>query len=534
MPRFVCLLLAAAASLPAQQKPLDTVPRIKLEAFQNSKVMEQLSFLSDLYGPRLTGSPEFTQAADWAVGRLKEYGLTNVHTEKWGPFGRSWSLESFSLEMLSPRYSRLTAIPLAWSASTNGPQSGEIFYAPFESSASFDIDKLSDAFHKYQAKWKGKLRGKIVLVSASSALKPPTRPNFRRYTDADLADIAKAPEPFKLTAQTLADLKMPADPEEIGKMMNHLPSPITFELYDKYEAFNDEQGRFFSAEGVAAVIRADERAHNGLVFAEAAGSHVSKDPMAPPTFIVTEEQYSRMTRLLESKHTPVLRWSLAAKSSDTDVDGMNIIGEIRGETKPDEVVMIGAHFDSWHSGTGATDNGAGSAVMIEVMRVLKAAHVKLDRTVRIGLWGGEEQGLYGSRAYVKSHFGPERDKFDVYLNLDNGSGKIRGVWLQENDAARPLFEAAFQPFHDMGVSTTTLRNTTGTDHLSFDSVGLPGFQFIQDPLDYGSVTHHSAADTYSHAVPEDLMQAAAVIASLVTDFANQEQQFPRKPQPLQP
>jgi Zn-dependent M28 family amino/carboxypeptidase len=533
MRRFACLLLVAAC-LPAQEKPFDTVGRIKVEAFQNSKVMEELSFLSDLYGPRLTGSPEFVQAVDWAVSRLKEYGLTNVHTEKWGPFGRAWSLEGYSLEMISPRYSHLTAVPLAWSASTNGVLTGEAFYAPIESTNSIDIEKDREAFHKYEAKWKGKLRGKIVLVSEPPVIEPPTRPSFRRLTDADLAEISQAPDPFRLPAQSLDDIKMPSDPGELGKLVSHLPSSIFFQLFDKYKAFGDERGRFFTDEGAAAVIRADERAHNGLVFAEAAGSHLSKDPLAPPTFVVTEEQYSRMTRLIESKHIPVLRLNVAAKSSNTDVDGMNIIGEIRGETKPDEVVMIGAHFDSWHAATGATDNGAGSAVMIEVMRILKAAHIKLDRTVRIGLWSGEEQGLYGSRAYVKSHFGPELDKFDVYLNLDNGSGKIRGVYLQGNDAARPLFEAALQPFHDMGATAVTLRNTGGTDHLSFDSVGLPGFQFIQDPLDYGTITHHSAADAYSHAVPEDLMQAAAVIASVVSDFANQPQQFPRKPQAMQP
>ena len=533
MHRALCLLIAGSLTcpwLPAQENPLDTVGRIKIEAFRNSKVMEQLSFLTDLYGPRLTGSPEFAQAADWAVSRLKEYGLSNAHTEKWGPFGRSWSVESYNIEMISPRYSHLTAAPLAWSASSHGIETGEAFYAPFESEGSFfDIARNREAFQKYEAKWKGKLRGKVVLVSEPHPLKPSTRVNFRRYTEADLAEFAQAPEPFKLPAQSLDDIKMPADPEEAGKIVSHLPVSMVYQLYDRYEAFNDEQGRFFADEGAAAVIRADDRAHNGLVFAEAAGPHVSKDPLAPPTFVLPEEQYSRLTRLIESKHVPVLRLNLSAKSSDTDVDGMNIIGEIRGETKPDEVVMIGAHFDSWHSGTGATDNGAGSAVMIEVMRILKAAHIRLNRTVRIGLWSGEEQGLYGSRAYTKAHFGPEKDKFDVYLNLDNGSGKIRGVWLQGNDAARPLFEAAFQPFRDMGVTTLTLRDTSGTDHMSFDDVGLPGFQFIQDPLDYGSITHHSAADTYSHAVPEDLMQAAAVIASLVSDFANQEKAFPRKP-----
>ena len=262
--------------------------------------------------------------------------------------------------------------------------------------------------------------------------------------------------------------------------------------------------------------------------------------MAPASYIVTAEQYDRMVRLLEKNEVVTLRYGLQAKASDDDKNAMNIVGEIPGRKKPDEVVMIGAHFDSWHTGTGATDNGAGSAVMIEVMRILKQLNLPLDRTVRIGLWSGEEQGLYGSAAYVKQHFGdpktmelkPEHAKLDAYLNLDNGSGKIRGVYLQGNDAARPLFESWLRPFADMGVSTLTLKNTGGTDHLCFDAVGLPGFQFIQDSLDYGTVTHHSNMDTYDHAMPEDLMQASAVIATLVYDIANRDEAFPRKPLPM--
>jgi Zn-dependent M28 family amino/carboxypeptidase len=231
--------------------------------------------------------------------------------------------------------------------------------------------------------------------------------------------------------------------------------------------------------------------------------------------------------------------NLAAKVSDTDVDGMNIIGEIPGQSKPDEVVMIGAHFDSWHSGTGASDNGAGSAVMLEVMRVLQTLHLKLNRTVRIALWSGEEQGEYGSKAYVMAHFAdpktmqvkPEHSKLDLYLNLDNGSGKIRGIYLEGNDEARPLFTHYLAPFHDLGVTTTTLKSTGSTDHVSFDAVGLPGFQFIQDPLDYENLVHHSDVDTYSHAVEADLMQASAVIATLVYDFANRDEMVPRKELP---
>lgn len=511
-----------------------------MEAFENSKVMDQLFYLADVYGPRLTGSPEFQQAADWAVSRLKEYGVSNVHTERWGPFGRSWSLESYTLEMISPRYSHLIAAPLAWSEATHGTETGELLLAPKEEPENiFDIKAQREALERYESEWRGKLRGKIVLLSEAKDVKPSTRPLFRRYTDAELADISKAPEPSVRMNVPIDELKVPKQPDEMEKFLEKLPNSVMIDLYERYMGVAMETARFLHDEGVMGVIRDDYRAHNGLLFAEEAGSWRSKDPLAPPTFVVTEEQYSRLTRIAEKKQTIRVRMNLAAKYSNSDVDGLNIIGEIPGQTKPDEIVMIGAHFDSWHTGTGATDNGAGSAVMIEVMRILTALNLKMNRTVRIGLWSGEEEGLFGSKAYVAEHFAdskmmrvkPEHAKFDVYLNLDNGSGKIRGVYLEGNDAARPAFEQLLQPFHDMGVTTTSLRNTGGTDHISFDDVGLPGFQFIQDPLDYGTVTHHSDMDTYAHAIPEDLMQASAVIASLVYEFANRDQMVARKPLP---
>ena len=524
-----------------QEQTLEVIGQIKQEAFANSQVMDTLENLTDLYGPRLTASPEFEQAANWAMSRLRQYGISNVHTEAWGPFGRSWSLQSYTLEMITPRYSHLVAAPLAWSSPTNGTETAEVVFAPLHRPENpYDIARGREALQRYEQEWRGKLKGKIVLVTENSTPPPSTRPLFVRYSEAELAEIARAPEPAIQRHVRLEDLKFPAEEEERRRYMASLPPSVRDALFDRYSELNNETARFFHDEGVVGIIRADRRSHNGLVFAEAAGSHQSKDPLAPPTFVVTEEQYARMVRLLERKQSLTVRMNLEAKVGDHDVDGLNIIGEIPGQTKPDEVVMIGAHFDSWHSGTGATDNAAGSAVMIEVMRILKALNLKLDRTVRIGLWSGEEQGLYGSKAYVKAHFGdpktmqlkhPEYDKFDAYLNLDNGSGKIRGVYLQGNDAARPLFQRWLEPFRDMGVSTFTLRNTGGTDHLSFDAVGLPGFQFIQDPLDYATVTHHSDMDTYSHAIPEDLMQASAIIATLVYDIANLPEQFPRKPLP---
>lgn len=534
---FFTIVLSGSAGLWAQNgNDLNVIHRIKMEAFDHSKVMDTLANLSDLYGPRLTASPEWEQAAQWAISELKGYGVANVHEEKWGPFGRSWSIESYTLDMLTPRYSHLVAAPLAWCSPTQGMQTGDVFYAPFRLEHWFDLKKNREELAHYEDQWRGKLKGKIVLLTHSQLPGPSTRPLFVRYTAEQLAEIAKAPAPTIRRNVAVDQLQIPEEPAEARKYLATLPNSVIDELYDQYDDLLADLGAFLKREGVVGVIKADRRSHNGIINAEAAGSFTTKKPMAPPTFIVTEEQYSRIERLVENKHPVSVGMALKAKYSDGDVDGANIIGEIPGQKKPDEVVMVGAHFDSWHSATGATDNGAGSAVMMEVMRILKSLNVPMDRTVRIGLWSGEEQGLFGSRAYVKAHFAdvktgqvkPEQAKFDTYLNLDNGSGKIRGVYLEGNDAMRPLFEAWFAPFRDMDVTTVSLEHTGGTDHLSFDDAGLPAFQFIQDPLDYETLTHHSDLDTYSHAVPEDLMQASAVIAALVYDIANRDEMSPRK------
>ncbi len=534
---FAIVLASGLSSVWGQDhKDLEALHEIKVEAFDHSKVMDHLANLSDLYGPRLTASPEWEQAAQWAMGAMKGFGLANVHEEKWGPFGRSWSIESYTIDMTAPRYSHLVAVPLAWSSSTHGVESGEVVFAPFARGSWFEFKKNREALDKYKTEWHGKLKGKIVLITDAKQPPPSTRPLFSRYTAEQLADIAKAPEPGIRRNITVDQVEIPSDPEEARNYMRTLPNQVEDALFDRYDELLGDWGAYLKSEGVVAAISTDRRAHNGLLFAEAAGSFKADKPMAPPTFVVTEEQYSRMQRLLERKQPVTVKLDLKAKYSDTDVDAANIVAEIPGQKHSDEVVMIGAHFDSWHSGTGATDNGAGSVVMMEVMRILKTLNLPLDRTVRIGLWSGEEQGLFGSRAYVKQHFAdvktgevkPEQAKLDAYLNLDNGSGKIRGIYLEGNDAVRPLFESWLAPFRDMGVTTVTLRHTGGTDHLSFDDAGLPAFQFIQDPLDYSTVTHHSDMDTYSHAVPEDLMQASAVIATLVYDIANRDEMLPRK------
>jgi hypothetical protein len=530
----------ALPALSQEHVDLGIVDRVKAEAFERSKVMETLRNLTDVHGPRLTGSPGFEDAARWAIGELKGYGLENVHLEKWGPFGRAWSLEQASLELIEPRYSLLTAVPLAWSASSNGPVTGELVLAPLRVSFRDGPKKSAEALQAYRAKWTGKLRGKILLLSNPKVPAPQTDPQFKRYTAAELADMANALAPAaKKVAKRLDELEWPEDPAEMGKFFGSLPNALMEQLYDLYDQTVADRGEFFAKEGVAGVLLEDERAHEGMLFSEAAGGFKAAGTPAPPTFVVTAEQYNRIARLVDKKNSARVRLSLKATTSDRDMDGLNIIGEIPGGDRKDEVVMVGAHFDSWHSGTGATDNGAGSAVMIEVVRILKALNLKLDRTVRIGLWGGEEQGLFGSRAYVKEHFADPKTmqvtaefaKLSGYFNLDNGSGKIRGVYLQGHEAMRPIFESWLAPFRDMGVTTLSIRNTGGTDHLSFAAVGLPGFQFIQDPLDYGTITHHSDMDTWDHAVPEDLMQASAVIATLVYQTATRKEMLPRRELP---
>ncbi len=531
---FILLLTPLWAEHPVD---LAVVARIKAEAFDHSKVMDHLSYLTDVYGPRLTASPEFNQAAEWVAGRLREYGVSNVHLEPWGPFGRSWSAQQWSVEMLEPRYAPLNATPLAWTRGTESPITGALIETPMKQT--FDLKKAREEFEAYRKEWAGKLRGKFVMLADPKVPSEQTKPQFKRYTDAELTEIGAAPEHVAKNYQKLSDLKWPEDPEELDKFFASLPESTFDELFFGHIELQTRKNRFFLDEGVLGVLIRDDRAHEGMTFAEQAGSHKSADPLAPPTFVITAEQYNRIARTMKKKIPVQVRISLKVQVSTSDVNAANIIGEIPGGKKKDEVIMIGAHFDSWHGGTGATDNGAGSAVMIEVMRILKTLNLSMDRTVRIALWSGEEQGLFGSEAYVKQHFGDpktmklgaEHAKLSGYFNLDNGSGKIRGVYLQENDAMRPLFEGWFGPFRDEGVTTVTIKNTGGTDHLSFDDVGLPGFQFIQDPLDYGTITHHSSMDTYDHAVSSDLMQASAVIATIVYQAANHPDMLPRKELP---
>jgi len=523
------VLFGIAIAIPllviAEERPdLLMINRIKAEAFENSKVMDHAFYLTDVYGPRVANSPGYRAAADWAVKKLSEYGLTNTQLEKWD-FGRGWSFSKFYVAMTEPSYAPLIGFPLAWSASTDGVLSGEPILATLRTDA--DLDK-----------WKGKLKGKIVMTDAARDLTMQLAPNGRRYTEADLEKEASAPEPGLPLFRT-------GDPAAVPPGSQPGVPPITTGAPNtppvnpgELRRFRAKLQKYLISEGVGAAIQIG-RGDGGTVFGQSAGSREMKDQLSVPSIVLDAEHYNRIARLLAKKIPVKLELEIKSTSQESDLSSANVIGEIPGGRKKDEVVMIGAHLDSWQGGTGATDNAAGCAVAMEVVRILKALNVKMDRTVRIALWGGEEAGLLGSKAYVKAHFAdptvmkvlPEHAKLDAYYNLDNGTGRIRGIYLQGLDMERPIFEAWMAPFRDLGATTITIRNTSGTDHLSFAAVGLPGFQFIQDQMEYSTRTHHSNMDVYDRLQKGDLMQAAAIMASFVYHTAMRDEMLPRKPLP---
>ena len=515
------LLFAVALVLPlaAQHEAvdLDVVYKIKEEGFQRSQVMDVMSYLTDVYGPRLTNSPNYRKAADWTIAKMKEWGLTNPRTEKWvDEFGRGWSNDRFYAMAVSPQAFPIIAYPLAWTPGTNGPVTGEAVLAVISTEA--DIEKF-----------RGTLKGKFVLTQDPPEVLAFFDAPGRRFTDRELEDMAKQPEPAPQPGRQQAGPFGPGGPGGPGQ-----PN------FAAMQAFNRKRMDFFLQEGVAGLLQPGRgRGDHGSVLVGGAGSRNPKDPAVPPQVAVATEHYGRIARMLKKNAAVTLEMDIKNTFYDQDLTMFNILAEIPGSDKADEVVMLGGHFDSWHGGTGAVDNAAGTAAMMEAMRILKTTGLKLRRTVRIGLWGGEEQGLIGSRQYVKQHFAdretmkllPEHAKLAGYFNIDNGTGALRGVYLQGNEAVGPIFQAWMEPFRNLGMTTLTLRNTGGTDHLSFDAVGLPGFQFIQDPVEYSTLSHHSNLDVYERIQPADMMKNAVIVASFVYHTANRDQLLPRKPLP---
>lgn len=360
-----------------------------------------------------------------------------------------------------------------------------------------------------------------------------------RFDDEALVEIFMSDSPGPLDPITWPVWKRPRDAELRSRLWDATPVAIKTEFWERENAINNRLYSFLAEEGVAAILRVDGGGDGGAIFNDYYGSWYPGTTVAPPTVLLMPEQYNRLVRLVQRDVPVELEVRVAATIHDENADLLNVVATIPGSRKRNEIVMLGGHLDSWHGAVGATDNASGSAVAMEAMRILKALDLKMDRTVRMALWDGEEQNFYGSRAYVKANFAdpvtmellPDHARLSAYYNLDTGAGRIRGIFLQSNDMARPIFETWIAPFVDMGVSTISIRNNSGTDHLSFDAVGLPGFSFIQDPLEYQTRTHHSDLDAVDHVVPGDLMQAAAVLATIVYNTANRPQMMPRKPLP---
>ena len=522
----VCSALATVAASTlgaATAADIDMLGRIRDEGFHRSQVMALVEHLTDRIGPRLTGSPQMQAADDWTQAKFREWGLANAHLEPW-EFGDGWSFTRAEVRMTGPVPAVLAALPKAWTPGTTGVATGRAMF--------LEIEKLEDL-----EAHKGELAGKILFLNKAPEAKDPAAPVFERYDATKLDD--------------LANFDVPPDKEgESWRDKARKRRELWLKLSDQ-----------LVAEGVIATVEVSSF-ENGVVRVMGGGGQgLPNQPLGVPALVMAVEPYERILRLLEQGEEVELAIDIASRFHRESPTAWNSLAEIPGSDKSAEVVMAGAHLDSWHAGTGATDNAAGSAVVLEAMRILKALGVQPKRTIRAALWSGEEQGLLGSRAYVTEHFAsrpaptdeaelalparwqkptwpitpkPEHAKIAAYFNVDNGGGRVHGIYAQENLGAKLLFEKFIEPLKDLGVTTVTMENTGSTDHVPFDGAGLPGFQFIQDGRDYGSRTHHSNIDSYEHLAEADLKQAAVVMASFLYQTAMLDGPFPRKPMPVEP
>ena len=581
--RLALVGAAAAVAFLATWLPLrasenidyDGINKIKAQGLNqaNSKVMEIMSYLTDVYGPRLTGSPNAKKAGDWAVGKMKEWGLVNVALEPWAPcpatppaaagaagggagggggraagpascgFPRGWANEKFYMQATSPQQFPIPGTPTGWTPGTNGLVSGEVVLV---------TETTQD---ELQAKYAGgKLKGKWVITAPAPDVAAYWNPLATRHTpdQLDAMESPKFPREFGVPD--------PNAPRGGGGGRQAAPAPAAAPAAGgggrggAGGGFN--RNTYFKTEGVLGTLSTAPRGHGIYTIS---GSSATDPATSLPAIVIPAEQYGRIARLLD-KNMPVTIEADIKNTYYPNPPMFNVVGEIPGTDKADELVMLGAHFDSWHASTGATDNGAGSGAMMEAMRILKQSGVRLRRTVRIGLWTGEEQGLLGSRDYIAQHFGAPppaaggrggggggaptpppapvpltaaqqtaRDKFAAYFNIDNGTGAIRGVYMQGNQAVAPIFRDWMEPFHSIGMTTLTIDNTGGTDHLSYDAINLPGFQFIQDEIEYNAMTHHTNLDSYERLQPEDMRRNATIAAAFAFMAANRDDKLPHKP-----
>lgn len=512
-------LLPVAYSIAQNDEPdISLLQQIRHEGFNNSQVMDIAFYLTEVSGPRLNNSPGFRRAANYTKNKLTEWGLENARLEPWGDWGKSWELKRCYVAMTAPYYKPIIAFPKSWTSGTNGFQQA-------------DIIVLSAGDAKDLNHYKGKLEGKVILLPRLDSLEPAYAADASRYSDEELKEMANwKPETVNQSYQSAKGYSSSEEDDHFHHSGDG-PGKGGLLTYSQLKEFARE-------EGAVAILSTSPRGRDGTLFVQGGGAWTANATENFPDIMLAFEDYMMLQRLARHRIPVKLEMDVKTKFASDDLKGYNVIADIKG-TDPklkNELVIIGAHLDSWHASVGATDNAAGCAVMMEVMRILKTLKTKPRRTIRIALWGGEEQGLMGSKNYVQQHFtdtatqryNAAGDKVSVYFNLDNGTGKIRGIYLQGNAAVQPVFTKWLAPFKDLGAGTITMQRTGGTDHLSFDAIGLPAFQFIQDNIEYDTRTHHTNMDSYDHLQPGDLKQAAVIIASFVFSAAQRNEKLPRK------
>ena len=502
------LLAAVGAYAQSEKLDLPAIDKIRQEGLQHSRVMDIAFHLTDASGDRLTASPGFNRAANYAKQQLSQWGLTDAALDPWGDFGKGWELQKSYVAMTAPYYKPLIAFPKAWCDGTRGAKSAQVLLISARDSAGLD-------------QYRGQLAGKILIPEAADVYQQSFKPDASRYTDAELDSLGKA-------------VMRPVDTAEMRRRRQAFQRGGNPAMLNALKAMALQ-------EGAVAILSTSSRGHDGTIFVQGGGPYQLTSPANFTDIVLALEDYMTIVRLLKAGTPVTLDADVQTKFYTDDIKGYNVIAEIKGTDKKlkDEVVMLGGHLDSWHSATGATDNAAGCSVMMEAIRILKTLGVQPRRTIRIALWSGEEEGLLGSRGYVKKTFAdpatmkllPAHEKLAGYFNIDNGTGKVRGIYLQGNEACRSIFTQWLKPFHDLGAATVTINNTGGTDHQSFDAVGLPGFQFIQDEIEYSTRTHHTNMDTYDHLREDDLKQIATIVAAFVYNAAQRDEKLPRKALP---
>jgi len=500
----IAMLLSFCVNSNAQEENNDLIlSQIRAEGTINSQAMTMLSELTDIYGQRLTGSREYYAAANWISDKMKALGLQNVHFENYCDNCRGWSMKSFNVEMTSPNFMHINAYPLAMAKSTNGKVEGDVVH--IKSFRNMDLVRKQFA---------GKLKGKIILLGSEPSKKSLNGEMFKRYSDDELDEMEDKLVPT--TKQT--------------------PLPELFKSWETSDVYDKEFLEFIESEGALAILKTRSMLL-GVLHPDGT-YYYQNDALKPlPYFTIMPEHFGRLVRMIKQGITPKIKVNLETEFYNEPENNVNIVGELTGTDSKlkSETILIGAHFDSWHSGTGATDNGANSVVLVEALRILKQIGYAPKRTIKMGLWGGEEQAFLGSAAFARKHFGKLEEepnnaskKISTYLNLDNGAGAIRGLYLQKNELARPIFENIFESIANLSEGALTIENTLSTDHETFDHYNIPSFQFIQDELTYNNINHHTQLDLLEYVPEQDIMKNAIILAWTIYSLSEREEMTPRK------